>query len=258
MQIKERKRWDKLIIASFLAVPILASIISTLHIIHFLDLGNPNWMSVFLSVTFEVGSVASFLALSVLDKVKKGMVMFIFVILFLMQITGNVYFSFEYVNQQLAVTSGWMNTFIELVTPLFAFENQSTYKFVLAMLIGLPVPIVSLAFLKSLVDYLKVDEKDSMATIESIESKHSGLSDGNENGQENLQQDYILKTEKPPVGISEEVFDALSETQPDISVLPVKDEINTGAAEQSSDAPSEEQKRHHSQPEDPAYFQTVQ
>ena len=176
MQIQERRRWDKVIIASFLAVPILASIISTLHIIHFLDIGNPGWMSIFLSITFEVGSVASFLALSVLDKIKKGMVMFIFTILFVMQMTGNVYFSFEYVNIQLAINPKWMNTFIELVTPLFTFESQSTYKFVLALLIGLPVPIVSLAFLKSLVDYLKVDDASALATIDKIEGNHSSLS----------------------------------------------------------------------------------
>lgn len=148
----------KVIVASFLAVPILASIISTLHITHFFSLGNPDWMSYFLAITFEVGSIASFVALSVLDKIRKGMVLFIFFVLFILQLAGNVYFSFEYINIKLSQDPAWMNTFIELFKPIYDTDESSTYKFILAMVIGMPIPLVSLSFLKSLVDYLKVDE----------------------------------------------------------------------------------------------------
>ncbi len=153
------KHWNNLIIGSFLAVPIFCSFISTLHLVHFFNLGNPDWMSYFLAIVFEIGSVASFVALSVLDKIKKGMVMFIFTILFVLQLVGNIFFSFQYINLQLAVDPAWMNTFIELSKPLFDVEDPSTYKFILSLLIGVPIPLVSLLFLKSLVDYLKVDEK---------------------------------------------------------------------------------------------------
>lgn len=163
MLTSNKEKWSKLIVASFLSVPILASIISTLHIVHYLNLGNPDWMSYFLSVTFEVGSIASFVALSVLDKLKKGMVLFIFFILFLMQLMGNVYFSFEYINIKLLANPEWMGSFIELIRPIYDADDKSTYKFILAMIIGVPIPLVSLSFLKSLVDYLKVDE-DARAT----------------------------------------------------------------------------------------------
>ena len=158
MLTSNKEKWSKIIVASFLAVPVLASIISTLHIVHYLNLGNPDWMSYFLSITFEVGSIASFVALSVLDKLKKGMVLFIFFILFLMQLMGNVYFSFEYINIKLLADPNWLNSFIELVRPIYDAEYVSTYKFILAMIIGVPIPLVSLSFLKSLVDYLKVDD----------------------------------------------------------------------------------------------------
>ncbi len=154
------KHWNNLIIGSFLAVPIFCSFISTLHLVHFFNLGNPDWMSYFLAIVFEIGSVASFVALSVLDKIKKGMVMFIFTILFVLQLIGNVFFSFQYVNLKLSVDPAWMSTFIELSKPLFDVEDPSTYKFILSLLIGVPIPLVSLLFLKSLVDYLKVDVKE--------------------------------------------------------------------------------------------------
>jgi hypothetical protein len=153
----------KMVVASFLLTPIIASLISTIHIVHFFALGNPTLMSYLLAITFEVGSVASFVALSVLDRIKKGIVMFIFTILFFMQLVGNVYFSFEYVNQQLAIHGSWLNSFIELVKPLYDPENPNTYKFILSLVIGVPIPLISLSFLKSLVDYLHVDDKKETA-----------------------------------------------------------------------------------------------
>ena len=180
--IKDKKNWNKIIVGSFLSVPILASIISTLHIVHFFSIGNPDWMSYFLAITFEIGSIASFVALSVLDKIKKGMVMFIFAILFFMQLVGNVYFSFEYVNIKLATDPGWMGTFIELIKPIFDAENPSTYKFILAMVIGIPIPLVSLSFLKSLVDYLKVEDVPMQIVAETPEKVEDPKINKNDDG----------------------------------------------------------------------------
>ena len=148
----------KIVVIAFLLTPIIASIISCIHIVDYLNLGNPDWMSYFLAITFEIGSIASFVALSVLDKLKKGMVLFIFFVLFFMQLIGNVYFSFSYINIKLLTDPSWLNSFIELVRPIYDAEEVSTYKFILAMIIGVPIPLVSLSFLKSLVDYLKVDD----------------------------------------------------------------------------------------------------
>lgn len=154
----------RIITISFLAVPILASLISTIHLIDFFSLGNPTWMSTFLAITFEIGSIASFVALSpnVMKKVKKNLIMFIFFVLFLLQLVGNVYFSFDYVNQQLLTHSSWMNTFIEM---FFLQEDPIMAKFILALIIGLPIPLVSISFLKSLVNYL-----DDFTKVEEVKS----------------------------------------------------------------------------------------
>jgi hypothetical protein len=217
MIAKRKKTWDRIVIGAFLSVPILASIISTIHIVHLFNLGNPSWMSVFLAITFEVGSIASFMALSVLAKIKKGMVWFIFVVLFLMQLIGNVYFSFEYVNNQLSVTGSWLANFVELMKPICNFEEFSTYKFLLAILIGTPIPMVSLAFLKSLVDYLKVDDDESLGVVNQIVNNHSGLSEKVE--PENLSNDAkdIAPQDKAPHfdAATEEVQDEVETHPPD-------------------------------------------
>lgn len=114
-------------------------------------------MSYLLSIAFEVGSVAAFAALAVLDKLKRGMVIFIFSVLFFMQLVGNVYYSFEYVNIKLAENASWLASFTEFLMPLLGKLAPSTYKFILSIIIGVPIPLVSIAFVKSLVDYLQVD-----------------------------------------------------------------------------------------------------
>lgn len=155
---KKAKRAKKLVIASFLATPIAASLISTLHLVNFFYLGNHSWMSYVLAATFEVGSIASFVSLGVMHKIKKWMVMLIFTILFFMQLLGNVYFVFEYVNQRLAENPAWLSSFVEMIRPVYDSDSLSDYKFVLALMIGTTIPLVSILFLKSLVDYLSVQE----------------------------------------------------------------------------------------------------
>lgn len=146
---------------AFLAVPVIASIISTFHLYIFFGLGDPHWMSAGLAIAFEAGSIGSFVALSVLDKLRKNMIYFIFSILFVMQIAGNIYGVFDFVNTQLVTHPTWLASFAELLTPLFGKMDPATYKFILAVLIGVPIPLVSLSFLKSLVDYLKIDSGES-------------------------------------------------------------------------------------------------
>jgi len=160
------------ITASFLVVPFLASLISMWHVYKFFGLGDPNWMSAVLSFTLEMASLASFISLSVLDKIKKGIIYFIFVLLLVTQLVGNVYAVFDYVNQMLAADPNWLASFVELLTPLFGKVDPATYKFALSLFIGIPIPLISLSFLKSLVDYLEVSNNETPnAEVKSEEVK---------------------------------------------------------------------------------------
>jgi hypothetical protein len=144
------------VIFSFLLVPFLASIISSWHVVKFFALGDPGWMSIMLAATIEIGSIASLIALSVLSKIRKSMVYFMFSILLIVQLVGNIYSVFDFVNAQLVIHPNWLYNFVELLTPLFGKIAPATYKFILSLFIGIPIPLISLSFLKSLVDYLEV------------------------------------------------------------------------------------------------------
>lgn len=161
-----------LIIGTFITVPIFSSAISTVHLIELFSLGNTNWISILLALTFEIGSIASFLVLTILDKIKKSMVWFIFSVLSFMQIIGNIYYSFDYINNHLKLNPQYLDSFTELFS-LFLGNDISTIKVFLACLIAVPIPLISLSFLKSLIDYVKDDEKiEPEQGINELETKN--------------------------------------------------------------------------------------
>jgi hypothetical protein len=47
------------IIATFVSLYLLVSIISTIHVIEFFKLSNPQWLAISLAIAFELGAAAS-------------------------------------------------------------------------------------------------------------------------------------------------------------------------------------------------------
>ena len=157
--IKDNKLYKKIIIGAFLVVPILSSFISTVHVVSLFSLGNVLWMSIFLAVVFELGQLSSLLALAVLDKINKSLVWGIFILLALMQIVGNVYYTFDFIGNRLAENPEWLFSAGELVNR-FTFNDVlvEDVRFYVSLIIGVPIPLIAVAFLKSLVDYLRTHD----------------------------------------------------------------------------------------------------
>jgi len=155
----QNKLYKKLIIGAFLTVPIFSSLISTIHAIDLFSLGNMYWMAVCLALVFELGQISSLLTLAILDKINKFMVWSIFIVLAVMQILGNVYYTFDFISKKLVVEPAWLNSALELMNKIASSPiDPITGKFILALVIGIPIPLISIAFLKSLVDYINVND----------------------------------------------------------------------------------------------------
>ena len=206
----------KIVIGSFLAVPVLSSLISTIHIITFFGLGNMSWMAIILALAFEIGSIASLMTLTVLDKVNRFAVWFIFFVLVVMQMLGNVYYTYDFISQAIVSNPQWIDSFIDLVEMMTMQKlEQRTTKFILSLLIGLPIPIISLAFLKSVSDYLKPDtnvqEKiDTINTSEEL-SKNSIIEQENVQLDEELSDNEITVTESLSIQENDEVKEILTQ-----------------------------------------------
>jgi hypothetical protein len=136
------------IIGSFVTLYLLVSIISTIHVVDFFKLSNPMWLAVSLAIGFEVGAAASLASLIVLDKMNKGIVWGLFILLTAMQAMGNTYYAFSHLEN----FTGWIE--------LFGLQEEDLIyqKRMLAIISGAVLPIVALGFIKSLVDYIKPEE----------------------------------------------------------------------------------------------------
>jgi len=151
----------KIVIATFLSVPAVSSVISTIHLIDLFNLGNPTWLSILLAVTFELGSIASLLAISVIEKIKTGAIWFIFFILAGLQIIGNVYYSYSFTSDQLISNPTFLTNFMDLFSFITGEEIRDV-KIFLACIIGIPIPLIALFFLKSNIDYLRPNREESV------------------------------------------------------------------------------------------------
>lgn len=149
--------FKKAIVCCFILVPLLSSIISTVHLVDFFYLGNPSWISYTVAIAIELGAVASFLTLSILSKLNKTIVWGMFFILFFMQVIGNIYFSYDWVTDKIAQDPTWLANFREMMEFFVYKVDMKTSKMILSLLIGVPIPLISVFLLKSTTDYLGTD-----------------------------------------------------------------------------------------------------
>jgi uncharacterized membrane protein len=128
---------------------LLVSIISTLHVIEFFRLSNPEWLAISLAIAFELGAAASLASLIILDKMNKTLVWMLFGTITLMQMQGNMYYAFVHMEN----FQGWSELF-------GLIEEDVVYqKRVLSAVSGAILPLVALGFIKSLVDYIKPESQ---------------------------------------------------------------------------------------------------
>lgn len=146
-------KWS--IISIFVGLYILTSVVSTIHVIDFFRLSNPDWLAVTLAIAFEIGAAASLGAIIILEKTNKTMVWLLFCTITGMQMMGNMFYSYTH----LLEFQGWSELF-GLIEEDIIFQKR-----ILSIVSGAILPLVALGFIKSLVDYIKPEKQE--AEIES-------------------------------------------------------------------------------------------
>ena len=158
LKVKKDKLLHGFIITTFVSLYLIVSVISTIHVIEFFSLSNPQWLSISLAVAFEIGAAASLASLIVLDKMNKSLVWGLFIILTCMQMMGNTYYAFT----NLQDYQSWVELF-GLVD-----EDPLYQKRVLSIISGAILPLVALGFIKSLVDYIRPAIEDDVNMHEQL------------------------------------------------------------------------------------------
>lgn len=149
MNIKE-KFW----IGTFISLWVLVSTVSTIHSIEFFELSNNLFLSWCLAIGFEIGAMAS-LGGIIVSKGNKTLIWALFILLTTFQIHGNMYWAWSHSND----ISEWTKLF-DMVD-----EDPNFTRRVFAFISGGILPLVSLGFIKSLMDYLAPKEEVPMNNV---------------------------------------------------------------------------------------------
>jgi len=153
MESNKRSKLVWIIITLFLLVPLVVSVVSTIHVINFFELSNSFVLALTLAMSFEIGALAALAGLVALDKINKNVVWFIFVLLTIMQIVGNTYFAYDFISIKMAAEPNLIKNWTELFG--LTEEEPILVKRIIAILSGGILPIISLAFLDLLINYIK-------------------------------------------------------------------------------------------------------
>lgn len=151
--------------AMFLVPILLVAGISISHVVSWYDIANPISWAIYLSIAIEVGAMTALVAAT--NKIKGG-VWFMFGLVTLIQMIGNIFFSYKEIDSNGDLFKSW----VELTSPVWeSFGSDITdvisLKRWLAFLEGGLLPIISLT---SLHFFIKYDDgkKIESKTIEVI------------------------------------------------------------------------------------------
>jgi hypothetical protein len=147
----------------FLVPIILVAIISISHVVSWYDIANPLTWAIYLSIAIEVGAMTALVAAT--NKIKGG-VWFMFSIVTLIQMIGNIFFSFKEIDSNGELFKSW----IELTSPVWEALGSDTndvtsLKRWLAFLEGGLLPIISLTSLHFFIKYKSNEEEQTTKEI---------------------------------------------------------------------------------------------
>ena len=156
--------------AMFLVPILLVAGISISHVVTWYDIANPLSWAIYLSIAIEIGAMTALVAAT--NKIKGG-VWFMFGIITLIQMIGNIFFSFNEIDTNGDLFKSW----VELTGPMWEMFGSDPTDLIsmkrwLAFLEGGLLPVISLTSLHFFVKY--DDSKKIDSIVENKEEEING------------------------------------------------------------------------------------
>ena len=170
-----KRNLKNIIVTAFIVPILLVALVSISHVTSFYGISNPKSWALYLSIGIEIAALSALAAVSV----RMGKFIYIpFIIVTVIQMVGNIFFSFSYIDENSELFKDW----ISMVGGLF--ENIGveatdipSHKFILSFLTGGLLPIISLTFAHMLVKYSEQNnneesvEENGLVSLEDYEKK---------------------------------------------------------------------------------------
>ena len=193
-----------IIIAAFVIPILLVAFVSISHVTSFYGLSNPITWAVYLSIGIEIAALSALAAVSV----RMGRFVYLpFFVVTLIQMIGNIFFSFTYIDETGQSFQDW----VAMVGGLF--ENMgvektdlNSHKTILSFLSGGLLPIISLTFAHMLV---KFSEQNKNILVEKVkEDEPNDLS-------EEIDEETYEPSLKTKANFKEIILTKIKNSQPD-------------------------------------------
>lgn len=194
---------------SFLVPILLVVIMSISHVVSWYELGNPVSWAIYLSVAIEIFALASVSASTL--KVSKGAIWFLFSLVTLIQIIGNIFFEYKFIEVEGDNFKSWL----ELISPIVDDWGVLEHKRLLAIIQGGTLPIMSLTALHFFIQFneeRKESKEESLNVIEEIteESQEEDIEESPELDEED--KDFLeVELEAEP---EDDIEDTVGSTGP--------------------------------------------
>lgn len=155
-----------IIVTAFIIPILLVAFVSISHVTTFYGLSNPFTWAIYLSVGIEIAALSALAAVSV----NMGRFVYVpFFIVTLIQMLGNIFFSFTYIDETGQMFQDW----ISMVGGLFESmgvekTDLNTHKTILSFLSGGLLPIISLTFAHMLVKFTEKSQESIQEPIKEL------------------------------------------------------------------------------------------
>ena len=161
------KNLKNIIVTAFVIPILLVAFVSISHVTSFYGLSNPFTWAIYLSVGIEIAALSALAAVSV----NMGRFVYLpFFIVTLIQMLGNIFFSFTYIDETGQSFKDW----IDMTGGLFEImgverTDLNSHKTILSFLTGGLLPIISLTFAHMLVKFSEQNQSVSEEKTDSVE-----------------------------------------------------------------------------------------
>ena len=154
----------------FLIPILLVTVISISHVVAWYSLSNPISWAIYLSIAIEVAAMTALVAAT--NRIKGG-VWIMFGLVTLVQMIGNIFFSYKEIDSNSDLFKSW----VELTSPVWEILGSDVNDVVslkrwLAFLEGGLLPIISLTSLHFFVKYDELDLENKKVIDEVVEKKN--------------------------------------------------------------------------------------
>jgi len=197
---------EKVIRISYIIPILIAAGISVYHVVAWYGIMNPMSWAIYLSVGIEIAALSALAGMTV--KMNK-FIYFPFLIVTLIQLIGNVFATFEYINVESSTFKDW----VLLVEPIFDSINIVEeddvlgHRRFLAILGGSFIPIISLSFLHMLVSFNDKSLKDSEKKTEKLNELEESNDDSKDVSEQTVEDNDNIDENKESSQKVEENFE---------------------------------------------------